>query len=594
MLRLSEDAYQGDAQFVVKVDGVQVGGVQTVTALQSAGRTQDFTFTGAWSAGSHTVTVDFLNDAWDPSIPGADRNIYVHSVLFDGVRHNGGIIYAGAADFQVTGATPAAPTPPATSPTTTGPDRLTLRLSEDAYQGDAQFVVKVDGVQVGGVQTVTALQSAGRTQDFTVAGTWVAGPHKVTVDFLNDAWDPSTPGADRNIYVHSIDMNGVQNGGGIIYAGAVDFNVTGGATMAQPTPVTQSGGGGTRPATPVGTGPDNLVLRLSETPYIGDVQYLVTVDGVQIGNVRTVTAQHASGQTQNVVINGDFGSGSHEVRVNFLNDYSNDEKTIARVLYVEDVSFNGASYGSATYEKGVKTFTVGNGAPHDNAADRQIVLQLSEDAYQGDAQYTVAVDGVQVGGVRTVTASRVAGHEQEVVLNGRWTPGEHKVTVNFLNDLASPNAGAGEDRNLHVETIFFDGKAYIDTSRGLFGPGPSDFYVGGDRLTLGGPTELVLHMSEFAWDGDARFIVKVDGVQAAGARTVTALHDAGHSQEFRFTGNWAPGEHRVTIDFINDAYGGTAATDRNLVVETIEFGGVRHDFHQTIYAGSLDFHLIGG
>jgi hypothetical protein len=46
-----------------------------------------------------------------------------------------------------------------------------LALSEDAYQGDAQFIVKMDGTQLGTAQSVTALNSAGKTQDFTFSGT---------------------------------------------------------------------------------------------------------------------------------------------------------------------------------------------------------------------------------------------------------------------------------------------------------------------------------------------------------------------------------------------------------------------------------------
>jgi hypothetical protein len=38
-----------------------------------------------------------------------------------------------------------------------------------------------------------------------------------------------------------------------------------------------------------------------------------------------------------------------------------------------------------------------------------LVLKISQDAYQGSAQYTVSVDGVQVGGTFTASASHAAG-----------------------------------------------------------------------------------------------------------------------------------------------------------------------------------------
>ena len=70
-----------------------------------------------------------------------------------------------------------------------GPDTLALSVAEDAWEGDAQFTISVDGTQVGGVQTATASQSAGQTQTFDVLGTFGTGSHDVSVDFLNDAYD---------------------------------------------------------------------------------------------------------------------------------------------------------------------------------------------------------------------------------------------------------------------------------------------------------------------------------------------------------------------------------------------------------------------
>lgn len=96
---------------------------------------------------------------------------------------------------------PSAPEAPSTT------DTLVLRVSEDAWQGDAQFIVKVDGMQVGGINTVTASRAAGQTQDVVLTGNWSEGQHQMTVDFLNDAWG-GTPNTDRNLHVESILANG--------------------------------------------------------------------------------------------------------------------------------------------------------------------------------------------------------------------------------------------------------------------------------------------------------------------------------------------------------------------------------------------------
>ncbi len=91
---------------------------------------------------------------------------------------------------------------------------LALHLSEDAWQGDAQFTLTIDGRQVSAPAVVTTLQSAGKMQDFTFARAFGAGAHRVGVSFVNDAWG-GTAATDRNLYVGGIDINGTQVGGGV-------------------------------------------------------------------------------------------------------------------------------------------------------------------------------------------------------------------------------------------------------------------------------------------------------------------------------------------------------------------------------------------
>src|SRR4051794_22469415 len=81
---MAEDQAQGEhAQFSVSVDGKQIGGLQTVTAPQSSGQTQTFTFNGDWAPGKHDVTVTFANNFIYPGQSG-DRNLYVDGVTYDG------------------------------------------------------------------------------------------------------------------------------------------------------------------------------------------------------------------------------------------------------------------------------------------------------------------------------------------------------------------------------------------------------------------------------------------------------------------------------------------------------------------------------
>ena len=170
VLDVSEDAWQGDAQFTVTVDGQQVGGTYTATASHSAGQTQAISIPTSLSPGQHNIGVNFLNDAY--AGPGADRNLYVDGATYNGTpiaNSNLALMSGGTQNFNV--AVPSAPSTTVTSTTSVAvpsTPALVLDVSEDAWQGDAQFTVSVDGQQVGGTYTATASHSAGQTQAISI------------------------------------------------------------------------------------------------------------------------------------------------------------------------------------------------------------------------------------------------------------------------------------------------------------------------------------------------------------------------------------------------------------------------------------------
>jgi hypothetical protein len=219
VLHLSEDAFQGDAQFRVLLDGNVLADGVSVTTPHGAGF-QDFTFNGSFGAGPHTVEVQFLNDLYAGS-PSTDRNLYVGGVTFDGQSYagetafdnatngqpdsdpnaaemyiNGSVIFTGVGGSNV-------PQPPP------GDSTIVLHVSEDAFQGDALFNVRVDGAAQPATLTAHASHAAGAVDDITITGNFgPSGPGTVDVQFLNDLYGGS-PSTDRNLYVQSIDVNGV-------------------------------------------------------------------------------------------------------------------------------------------------------------------------------------------------------------------------------------------------------------------------------------------------------------------------------------------------------------------------------------------------
>ena len=176
-----------------------------------------------------------------------------------------------------------------------GSSVITLAMNEDVYQQNAQFVVSVDGAQIGGTQTVTAIAGDDQTEFFNLEGNWGAGTHNVAVYFLNDAY-AGTPNTDTNLYVEGAAFNGVaapsssaallDNGVAVIQVGT-----------AEPGPVT------------LGSGPDTLAITVSDEAYGGNPSVAFFVDGKQIGNNQSLSALASIGQSQVFDLKGTFGLG---------------------------------------------------------------------------------------------------------------------------------------------------------------------------------------------------------------------------------------------------------------------------------------------
>ena len=200
---------------------------------------------------------------------------------------------------------PSAPVPPPgrTEAPAPAPGGLVLTMTEDAWRDDAQFTVSIDGRQSGGIRTVTALRAAGQSQAFAVEGALAAGPHEVTIAFINDAWG-GTPDTDRNLFLTGATYDGQDIAGSVatLLSGAASFGLT---VPSLPTPGFPT--------------PGVLALTMAEDEWRGDAQFTVSIDGQQAGGIRTVTAQRAAGQSQAFAV-GPLGAGPHQVGITFIND----------------------------------------------------------------------------------------------------------------------------------------------------------------------------------------------------------------------------------------------------------------------------------
>ncbi len=567
-LQMSEDSFNGDAQFVVSVDGTQIGGTQTVVASHGGGQSQQFNVLGNFGAGAHTVAVTFTNDAVG-SGPFQDRNLYVNSTSYDGTLVAGGSLaeMAGGTQSIVVNAPPVV-IPPVLTIGGGGPDTIALKVSEDSYLGDAKFTVAVDGTQIGGTLTAQDAHSAGLYQTLDILGNFGAGTHQVTVNFLNDATAGSIAAGDRNLYVDSASYDGAAAPGGLALLS------DGPQTLGVGNAVSNS-------TTWIGTGTDMIALSLSEDFYQGDALFTLAVDGKQVGGTQTASALRSAGQEQTLDVFGSFGAGQHTVTVNFLNDDYAGSPSTDRNLYLDTASYNGAAAGSglALMTGGAQSIAVGTALQATvslgSGADT-IALKVSEDYFQGDAQFTLAVDGKQIGGVQTASAQHAAGQDTTYNLLGSFGGGQHTVAVTFLNDAAGPNI-ATQDRNLYVDGASYDGNVAAGAALAVLSDETETLAVGSapqGPTYLGSGTDTVsLQVSEDFYQGDAQFTLSVDGTQIGGVQTASAQHGAKQDQTFNLSGNFGAGQHTVSVDFLNDAYGGSPSADRNLYVDSASYDG---------------------
>jgi hypothetical protein len=313
-LSVSEDAYLGNAQFTVAVDGRQVGGTQTATALHGSDQSQAFAVSGTFGAGPHVLSIDFLNDAY-AGTPTTDRNLYVSNAGYDGVASP-----SGSATLLGDGTT---------SLTVGAPDLLALDVSEDAYQGNAEFTVSVDGTQVGGIDVATAAHAAGQSQLLDLAGDWGPGSHVVTVQFINDRYDGTTA-TDRNLYVTGAAYDGApqsvslaEYGDGpasfsVVSASLYTPGATGGTIVTQGNDTVQAGSGalmvvGQGPSADVVGGSGSLAFIAkagNDTVTGGSGDMTITGGSGSLSVVAgrgNVTIDAGSGHGQLTVTNGQAG-----------------------------------------------------------------------------------------------------------------------------------------------------------------------------------------------------------------------------------------------------------------------------------------------
>ena len=157
-----------------------------------------------------------------------------------------------------------------------------------------------------------------------------------------------------------------------------------------------------------------------------------------------------------------------------------------------------------------------------------LVLGISEDAWQGHAQYTVSIDGQQIGGVRTASASHAQGSSEAVAIPTALQPGAHRIGVTLLND--AWGGSADTDRNLYLDTAALNGTTVQAAVLPLYRNETAYFSLIAPALPAPGPAGAALVASHA--------VAKAQPAPAAAPFTVidTATGQAQHSEGDAYAG----------------------------------------------------------
>ena len=256
------------------------------------------------------------------------------------------------------------------------------------------------------------------------------------------------------------------------------------------------------------------------------------------------------------------------------NTYPSTEPSYSTASPIQSSSGTGMGGGGGTGPGGGGSGPGGGGGTPPTGT---LVLNVAEFAYQGDAQFTVSIDGSQVGGTYTATASQAAKQSQAITISTSLSPGPHQVGISFVN--GDTGSSATTERRLYLDSATLNGNTISGSTASFPYLGSAEF----NTATAGKTNTMLLVMSETAYQGhDAQFTVSVDGSQLAGTYSVTASSHLGHTEDFYFQGIPGAGSaHNVSISLINPTANGTANSEVKLIVNQVQFN------QQTVSKGAV-------
>ena len=400
--------------------------------------------------GTLTLVNDFIHDA----LAGPEVSSTAAYTVIDGTRVSQAA-GNGAADLALPNG---------------GQVTITNSAVEKGSTAQAVPLIQVGGGTVAAGSTVSVSNTTLVSDQVAAPTVFVSGNPAVATTVSGDTFVGGTAGSTQ---ARNGTVSGATVGTGMAINTAVPWtavvSATGAATLAGPAVTIAAS---TAAAAEHGV----LMLDLSGTAYQGNPQFQVYVDGVATGGTLTATASHAAGKSQRFTVAGTFAPGPHTVQVRLTNALAG-AGGAGRTLSLDGAQFNGAPIGQPVTLTANGTTTLFTDTVA--ATPAAVTVSLSEDAWHGDAQALITVDGKVQNGIQTVTAPHASGQTEPMRFLVNLAPGAHTLGVTFLNDVSGP---AG-NRNLYVDSVDVAGQHYASAAATLLTGGTSNF-----AFTVAAPT----------------------------------------------------------------------------------------------------------
>lgn len=346
-----------------------------------------------------------------------------------------------------------------------------------------------------------------------------------------------------------------------------------------------SGAGFRAPVTQTfGTGADVLVLKVAQDYFREDVKFAVMVDGVQVGDVYTISSIYGTGANDTLTLRGDWGTDGHKVSIKFLNGQWDPATGGDSNLAIVSASYNGVDFvgkvnklwSSGSYDFMTDAVAKLNGTSGADklygGSGRDIIDGgYGDDILGGGAGRDVFVER-RGDGREVITDFTVSGTDADVIQLSNYM-------ISSFDDLKLRTSQQGKDTVLRLDANNAITLKNVDmtklTAANFEFLNPVAKQQGVNLEAGTGKDTLVVKVTQDLFTGgNAQYTVAVDGVQVGGTFTASAVRMTGQQDSLTLHGDWGPGNHNVTISFLNDAFNTLTLEDRNLNIESAKLNGV--------------------